>query len=153
MDKMIHKRFSCVYIYRGKVETSTVGYGIEFGKDIEIKIPVHKLATTFTIKVPTLLTRSSEGDEAVSELKVFFQNQNGSIAVSQAICSTHKVDLILAARKKRFTQPFLDSIVGLQTVSEVSLLNLVRLIDCNDLKLFLLIAIQIKFQHHICISI
>ena len=69
----------------------------------------------------------------MSELKVFFQNQNGSIAVSQAICSTHKVDLILAARKKRFTQPFLDSIVGLQKASEVSLLNLVRLIHGNHL--------------------
>ena len=129
LDKLINRKLSCVYIYRGKIETSTVGYGIEFGKDIEIKIPVHKLATTFTIKVPTLLTRSSEGDETVSELKLFFQNQNGSIAVSQAICSTHKVDLILAARKKRFTQPFLDSIVGLQKVSEVSLLNLVTFID------------------------
>ena len=86
--------------------------------------------------MPTLLTRSSEGDETVSELKLFFQNQNGSIAVSQAICSTHKVDLILAARKKRFTQPFLDSIVGLQKASEVSLLNSVRLIHGNHLELF-----------------
>ena len=85
--------------------------------------------------MPTLLTRSSEGDETVSELKLFFQNQNGSIAVSQAICSTHKVDLILAARKKRFTQPFLDSIVGLQKASEVSLSNSVRLIHGNHLEL------------------
>ena len=72
----------------------------------------------------------------MSELKLFFQNQNGSIAVSQAICSTHKVDLILAARKKRFTQPFLDSIVGLQKASEVSLLNSVSLIHGNHLELF-----------------
>ena len=104
--------------FRGKVEISTVGYGIEVLKKVKVRVPVHEVVT-IDVQLPTLLTRSSEGNRNIRELKFFFEKENGSIAVSEAICSTHQVDLVLAAKQKKFTKPFLDSIVGLQKASDV----------------------------------
>ena len=106
------------FYFRGKVEISSVGYGIEIGKNVNIRIPYHEVVT-IGVELPTILTRSSDGNRRIKELKLFFDKENGSIAVSQAICTTHKVDIVLSARKKQFTKPFLDSILGLQKASEV----------------------------------
>ena len=95
-----------------------MGHGIEVLKKVKVRIPYHDIVT-ISINLPTLLTRSSEGNKYVNELRFWFEKENGSIAVSQAMCSTHKIDLVLAARRKQFTKPFLDSIVGLQKASEV----------------------------------
>ena len=100
------------------MEISSLGFGIEIGKKVNIRVPYHELVT-IDVELPTILTRSAEGNKRIKELKMFFEKENGSIAVSQAICSTHKVDIVLAARKKQFTKPFLDSILGLQRASDV----------------------------------
>jgi hypothetical protein len=100
------------------VEISAIGYGIEIMKKVKVRIPYHDIVT-IDVNLPTLLTRSWEGNKYVKELKFWFEKENGSIAVSQAMCSTHKIDLVLAARRKQFTKPFLDSIVGLQKASQV----------------------------------
>ena len=113
--------YSCeefVY-FRGKVEISTIGYGIELGKDVKVNIPYHNLVT-IGVQLPTLLSRSTEGNKYIKELKFFFERENGSIAISQAMCSTHKVDLVLASAQKQFTEQFLDSMVALHNASYVS---------------------------------
>ena len=87
-------------------------------KKVKINIPYHDIVT-IGIQLPTLLSRSTEGNKYINELKFFFERENGSIAISQAMCSTHKVDLVLAATRKQFTKPFLDNIVGLQKATDV----------------------------------
>ena len=75
---------------------------------------------TIGVQLPTLLSRSTEENKYIKELKFFFEQENGSIAISQAMCSTHRVDLVLASAKKQFTEQFLDSMVALQNASYVS---------------------------------
>ena len=98
---------------------STVGMGIEIGKDVKVRVPYHKIAT-IELELPTLLTRSYEGDTRIKELKLFFSQENGSVAVSHTICTTHQVDLVLSSREKQFEKTFLDSLLGLQKASDVS---------------------------------
>ena len=107
-----------ILYFRGKVEMSTVGMGIEIGKDVKVRVPYHKIAT-IELELPTLLTRSYEGDTRIKELKLFFSQENGSIAVSHTICTTHQVDLVLSSREKQFEKTFLDSLLGLQKASDV----------------------------------
>ena len=109
----------CIFLtFRGKVDISSIGYGIELAKEVKVNIPYHDLVT-IGVQLPTLLSRSTEGNKYINELKFFFERDNGSIAISQAMCSTHRVDLVLASAKKQFTQPFLDSMVALQNASKV----------------------------------
>ena len=74
---------------------------------------------TIGVQLPTLLSRSNEGNKYAKELKFFFERENGSIAISQAMCSTHRVDLVLASAQKQFTEQFLDSMVALHNASYV----------------------------------
>ena len=48
-------------------------------------------------------------------IKDFFVKERGSIAVTQAICLTHKVDVADKSRKV-FVQPFIDSVKALNQV-------------------------------------
>ena len=116
--------YSCDWFVnsRGKVEISTIGYGIELAKEVKVNIPYHDLVT-IGVQLPTLLSRSNEGNKYTKELKFFFERENGSIAISQAMCSTHRVDLVLASAQKQFTEQFLDSMVALQNASYVSKSN------------------------------
>ena len=87
-------------------------------KKTKVRIPYHNLVT-ITVQLPTFLSRSTERNKYVNELKWFLERENGSIAISQAMCSTHRIDLVLAAVRKQFTRPFLDSMVELQNASYV----------------------------------
>ena len=95
-----------------------MGLGVEVGKNVKVRVPYHGVVN-FDIELPTILSRSRNGDATVKSLKLFFDSDNGSIAISQAMCTTHQVDLVLSSRIKRFEKTFLDSLLGLQKASEV----------------------------------
>ena len=66
---------------------------------------------TLKIKLPTLFRRGSSNDDEIERVKKFLIENRGSIAISQALCSTHRVD-ISAISKKTFTEPFLEAVKG-----------------------------------------
>ena len=45
---------------------------------------------------------------------MLIDRDNSSIAISQAICTTHHINIALSANQKMFTKTFLDSLMGLQ---------------------------------------
>ena len=110
--------FVTFYLLRGKVVTTTFGVGIDLGRNMKVSIPYHGVAK-IDIELPTLLTRGSSGNNDIVDLRAFFGQDNGSIAISQAICTTHHINIPLAAKKKAFTKMFLSSILGLQRVANV----------------------------------
>ena len=69
-------------------------------------------ASQFSIRLPSLFSRSWEKEEGINKIKDFFVKEKGSIAVTEALCITHKVD-ISDASKKTFTEPFVDTVVSL----------------------------------------
>ena len=71
------------------------------------------------LHLPTFLSRSNKYDKENSELKMFFDVENGSIAVSQAKCTTHHINIALSAKHKRFTKTFLDALIVLQLAADV----------------------------------
>ncbi len=73
-----------------------------------------------TMKLPTLFSKFSSKDKAMQNIMNFFVKENGSIAVSQAKCTTHRVDISRPYTKKLFTLPFLDALRGLEAVSTKS---------------------------------
>ena len=46
-----------------------------------------------SIVLPTLFRRGSSTDDEIQRIEKFLVNDRGSIAISQAICSTHRVDI------------------------------------------------------------
>ena len=69
-------------------------------------------ASQFSIRLPSLFSRSWESSENINNIKDFFVKENGSIAVTEALCITHKVDNSDTS-KKTFTEPFIDTVVAL----------------------------------------
>ena len=69
-------------------------------------------ASQFSIRLPSLFSRSWESSENINNIKDFFVKEKGSIAVTEALCITHKVD-ISDTSKKTFTEPFIDTVVAL----------------------------------------
>ena len=118
---------------RGKVDMSVIGYGIELVKKVNVRIPVHDMVT-INVEMPTLLSRANEGNNYIRDINFFFERENGSIAVSQAMCTVHMLEVILGAREKQFTKPFLDNLAGLQKASEVRKLYLFALINIISIK-------------------
>ena len=105
-------------ILRSKIESSTVGLGIELIKNLKVNIPYRGIINV-KLELPTLLSRSRENNNDILDLKMFLDRDNGSIAISQAICTTHHVNIALSAKQKKFTKTFLDSLMGLQEAANV----------------------------------
>ena len=59
-----------------------------------------------------MFSRSWEKDENVNNIKDFFVKEKGTIAVTEALCITHKVD-ISDTSKKIFKKPFIDTVIAL----------------------------------------
>ena len=103
---------------RGKVTSSTAGFGIELVKNVKFVIPYGKVLN-LKIELPTLLSRSNSNNRINHDIKMFLDVENGSIAISQAVCTTHHINIALSAKQKRFTKSFLDSLIGLQKAANV----------------------------------
>jgi hypothetical protein len=118
----MHKRFATTfnfYFYLSwKINSSTTGYGIELIKDFKVVIPMSE-SINIKLNLPTFLSRSNKYTKENMELKMFFDVENGSIAVSQAKCTTHHINIALSAKYKRFTKTFLDAIIVLQLAADV----------------------------------
>ena len=52
--------------------------------------------------LPTLFSREEGSSKSVSKMRDFFTKEGGSIAVSEALCITHRVDI----RKDNLSQLF-----------------------------------------------
>ena len=71
--------------------------------------------SSFEIRFPALFSRSWEKENDVNKVKDFFVKEKGTIAVTEALCITHKVD-ISDESKKVFTEPFIDAVRALNEV-------------------------------------
>ena len=71
-----------------------------------------KSPSQFSIRFPNLFSRSWEKQDDINQIKDFFVKEKGSIAVTQALCITHKVDVSDVSRKV-FTEPFIDTVKAL----------------------------------------
>ena len=69
-------------------------------------------ASQFSIKLPSLFSRSWEKDGGINNVKDFFVKEKGTIAVTEALCITHKVD-ISDTSKKTFKKPFIDTVISM----------------------------------------
>ena len=68
-----------------------------------------------TIRIPPLFTRSWSDNKDINRVKDFFVKESGSIAITDAVCLTHRVD-ISDLSKKQFVEPFLDSVKSMHSV-------------------------------------
>ena len=59
-----------------------------------------------------MFSRSWEKEDNINNVKDFFVKEKGSIAVTEALCITHKVD-ISDTSKKTFKKPFIDTVIAL----------------------------------------
>ena len=100
------------------MSSTTTGYGIELVKDVKVVIPVNGVMNV-RLNIPTILSRSTEYSNEDVDIKNFFDVENGSIAISQAKCTTHHINIALSAKQKRFTRTFLDAITILQQAADV----------------------------------
>lgn len=98
-----------------------IGLDLSFGEDLEIPYrPFVSIPITINFKMPTLMSRSQSSDNQIQMVKDFFSKENGSIAVSQAACSTHRVDISSKSPRKTFMPSFMEAIKGLYLVSNES---------------------------------
>ena len=67
------------------------------------------------IRIPPLFTRSWSQNEDINRVKDFFVKERGAIAITEAVCLTHRVD-ISDLSKKQFVQPFIDSVKSMHSV-------------------------------------
>ena len=54
-------------------------------------------------------------------LKKFFNDEHGTISVTQAACFSYRIDVASIFARKTFTSPFRDAILGLHLVANKSL--------------------------------
>ena len=71
-----------------------------------------------TIRIPPLFTRSWSDNKDINRVKDFFVKESGSIAITEAVCLTHRVD-ISDLSKKQFVEPFLDSVKSMHSVIKI----------------------------------
>ena len=100
------------------MNSSTTGYGVELVQDLDVVVPIQGLMNV-RLNLPTFLSRSSEYNTENIDLKMFLDKEKGSIAVSQAKCITHHINIALSAKNKRFTKTFLDAVLSLQLAADV----------------------------------
>ena len=67
------------------------------------------------IKIPPLFTRSWSNSQDIDRVKDFFVKEKGSVAITDAVCLTHKID-ISDLSKKQFVEPFIDSVRSIYSV-------------------------------------
>ena len=90
------------------------------GKDLKIPYrPAVAIPITLNFKLPILFSRSRTNDDEIERVKAFFDQEKGSIAISQATCSTHWVDLSWNGPKV-LTQTFIEAVKGLHMASNQS---------------------------------
>jgi len=95
---------------KGKMATSSSGYGIQVSPTVDFSTEAIGFDASGTI--PSIFSRSSgTGDDVESSLK-FFTKERGSIAVSEAVCLTQRVD-IHEYSKMDFTVPFQQNVLYL----------------------------------------
>ena len=128
------------------MNSSTTGYGVELVQDLNVVVPIQGLMNV-KLNLPTFLSRSSEYNTENIDLKMFLDKEKGSIAVSQAKCITHHINIALSAKNKRFTKTFLDAVLSLQLAADV-LNNTMRYYICRFL-MDIKVILRPYMQNHI----
>ena len=94
-----------------------MGMKSSVGKDLEVPYkPKPGVPVTINLKLPTLFSRSRVNDDQLERVKNFFEVENGSVAVSQAACSTNRID-VSSMDSKTMTLSFIEAVKGLHFVS------------------------------------
>ena len=58
--------------------------------------------------LPTIFSREEGRSESVSKMRDFFKKEGGSVAVSEALCITHRVDIRKHNQSKLFIIRYID---------------------------------------------
>ena len=106
----------------GKTRTVTTGYGIETKLNLRGDLNLGGGSGddgSLSMTIPPLFSRSWADNRDRKSVRDFFVKEGGAIAVTEAICLTHKVD-IADLSKKYFVQPFVDSVKALMNIPEKS---------------------------------
>lgn len=83
-------------VIRSKIKNSLIGYHSSLGKNLQIPYrPRLTIPITVIFQLPTFFSRSSSLDNNVDLVKDFFKLDQGTISVSRASCTTHRVDVAL----------------------------------------------------------
>ncbi|XP_023334770.1 uncharacterized protein LOC111706201 [Eurytemora carolleeae] len=101
----------------GLTSSTTTGFGIELGRSVSGSIS--RNGTKASAGIPPIFSRSWGDNKDVEKVRNFFTKEQGSISVTEAICLTHRVDIADAARKV-LLQGFIDSVVSLESFSDVN---------------------------------
>ena len=96
---------------------SLMGMKSSVGEDLEVPYkPKPGVPVNINLKLPTLFSRSRSNDDQLKRVKKFFEEEKGSVAISQAACSTNRIDLSSMA-SKTMTLSFIEAVKGLHFVS------------------------------------
>ena len=89
-------------LVKSKVTNSIIGHDSSLGKNLKIPYrPRLALPVTVIFQLPTFYSRSSNLDNNADLVKHFFQLDQGSISVSRASCTTHRVDIAWGTTRQR----------------------------------------------------
>ena len=94
----------------------------------QVKVPITKPNTKVMVyvEVPPLYSRVLDTSSELKDLKEFLDQKNGTVASSEAICTTNKVDIAVNSPNKRFTSVFLDSVLALQKAADLGPLEQIK---------------------------
>ncbi|XP_023334523.1 uncharacterized protein LOC111706009 isoform X2 [Eurytemora carolleeae] len=82
---------------KGKQDSSTYGESITVTPEIDFSSTISNM--DFSTKIPSVFSRSSSTSNDVEKTRDFFTKERGSIAVSEAVCFTERVDISEKSRK------------------------------------------------------
>ena len=99
----------------GKTRALTTGFGIELGMAVNGDVNLPRDGGDLGFNIPPVFSRSWSNNKDRESVVKFYVKEGGSIAVTEALCLTHKVD-ISDLSTKYFVQPFIDSVVALSKV-------------------------------------
>ena len=120
-------------------------------QDLNVVVPIQGLMNV-RLNLPTFLSRSSEYNTENIDLKMFLDKEKGSIAVSQAKCITHHINIALSAKNKRFTKTFLDAVLSLQLAADVlnntmfyyMIMSFIKTLKCPKSQILISLLLKIK---------
>ena len=69
---------------------STTGFGIEVGPQVKVGGGT----------LPPMFSRSWQDRDEVGDVRKFFEEERGSVSITQAVCLTHRIDIADTARKE-----------------------------------------------------
>jgi hypothetical protein len=106
---------------QGKMASSTTGFGVEVTPVVSAEMSADdKIENSKTsddlmgASFPSLFSRSWSDSKDVDKMADFFVKERGSVALSEAICLTQKIDIADRYRSRVYAKHFRLSVILLQ---------------------------------------